>query len=158
MSSTQPGALTPESAYKQVANSIRCQIFDGTLEPGDQFVPEGALAEQHAVSRSTVREALRLLTSEHLFVMTRGVTGGSFAARPKATQIGESLLRSLDVLTSAKEISISELLEAREMLEVPPPGSPLSAEPKSRSRPLNSPSPTNLPICPPSRAERIFMS
>lgn len=122
MTDRAPKSPAPEPAYKQLADSMRRQILDGTLEPGDQFAAEGALATQYAVSRSTVREALRLLTSEHLVITTRGVTGGSFVARPKAAQISESLLRSLDVLTSAKEISISELLEAREMLEVPSAG------------------------------------
>jgi DNA-binding FadR family transcriptional regulator len=122
MSNANPKTSTPEPAYKQVANSIRRQILDGTFQPGDQFAAEGELAEQYSVSRSTVREALRLLTSEHLVFTRRGVTGGSFVAQPKAAQISESLLTSLDVLTSAKEISISELLEAREILEIPAAG------------------------------------
>jgi DNA-binding GntR family transcriptional regulator len=54
------------------------------------------------LSRSTVREALRLLTSQHLITTTRGVTGGSFVSHP-----------------STAELADTHLFEVRELIELP---------------------------------------
>ena len=108
-----------EPAYKQVADSIRRSILDGTLEPGHRLPVEPDLAEHHGVSRSTIREALRSLASEHLVVTLRGVGGGTFVTHPEPEHISQSFVTTLGLLTSTDEISVSELLEARELLEVP---------------------------------------
>jgi DNA-binding FadR family transcriptional regulator len=71
------------------------------------------------VSRSTVREALRLLASQHLIVTTRGVTGGSFVAHPDAKQLSEALSTGLTLLTNSAGIGFADLLELRRALEVP---------------------------------------
>ena len=69
-------------AYQLLADSLRTQITSGRLRPGERLPTEPQLCVRSGVSRSTVREALRLLTSQHLIVTTRGVTGGSYVARP----------------------------------------------------------------------------
>ena len=115
-------SVTSQPAYEQVAEAIRRQIIGGRLAPGDRLPVEGDLASQHGVSRSTVREALRVLTSQNLVVTTRGVTGGTFVAMPDASLVAENLTTSLDLLTMAEQITVTELLEAREMLEVPAAG------------------------------------
>jgi DNA-binding FadR family transcriptional regulator len=70
------------------------------------------------VSRSTVREALRLLASQHLIVTTRGVTGGSFVSHPDAEQLSEALSTGLNLLTKAA-VGFADLLELRSALEIP---------------------------------------
>lgn len=117
-----PVAPSPDPAYQQVAEKLRRQILGGEIEPGQRLPVEGDLAEQLGVSRSTVREALRSLTSQRLVVTTRGVTGGSFVAHPLSSDLGDSLTESLEWLTMVDQITVSELLEAREMLEVPASG------------------------------------
>ena len=48
-----------------VHNSLREEIFDGTLAPGS-FVDEVALCERLKISRTPLREALKVLTAEGL--------------------------------------------------------------------------------------------
>jgi len=116
-------SVAPTSpAYQQVAETIRSQILAGQLVPGNRLPVEGELAEAYGVSRSTVREALRSLASQGLVVTTRGVTGGTFVARPQPEQVSESLVTGIGFLTGAAELSVAELLEARELLEVPAAG------------------------------------
>lgn len=115
-------AKPPEPAYQQVAETLRRQILDGVLEPGQRLPVEGDLAEQLGVSRSTLREALRSLSSQNLVITTRGVTGGSFITRPDAEYVSDTLTTAIELLAMAEQISVSELLEAREMLEVPASG------------------------------------
>lgn len=53
------------SLHEQVADTLRQQIFDGTLVPGS-FVDEVALCERLSISRTPLREALKVLTAEGL--------------------------------------------------------------------------------------------
>lgn len=105
--------------YLQVADELRHRILTGDLLPGERLPIESELAAQFSVSRSSVREALRLLTAQNLTVTRRGVTGGTFVNRPDPSQVSESLMTGLDFLTLTDELSVAELLEARELLEVP---------------------------------------
>ena len=62
MSSSPPiRSGAPPRAYEQLAASIREAVLAGTLTDGQRLPSETTLAKQHGVSRSTVREALRLL-------------------------------------------------------------------------------------------------
>lgn len=53
------------SMHDAVANRLRMEIFDGTLVPGS-FLDEAALCERLAISRTPLREALKVLTAEGL--------------------------------------------------------------------------------------------
>ena len=53
------------SLHDDVANRLRQAIFDGAMEPG-QFIDELALCEQWSISRTPLREALKVLTAEGL--------------------------------------------------------------------------------------------
>ena len=66
-----------------------------------------------------MREALRLLASQHLIITTRGVTGGSFVAHPDAEQLADGLSTGFALLTHSAAIGMAELLELRRALEVP---------------------------------------
>ncbi|HEY4830107.1 MAG TPA: winged helix-turn-helix domain-containing protein, partial [Solirubrobacteraceae bacterium] len=48
-------------AYEQLADKIRASILAGDLREGQRIPSEAQLAGDAGVSRSTVREALRLL-------------------------------------------------------------------------------------------------
>lgn len=52
-----PLGKSAKSLPAQLADIVLAQVMTGTLAPGDRL-KESALAEQHAVSRATVREAL----------------------------------------------------------------------------------------------------
>jgi len=57
--------LVQNSLHQEVASALRGEIFAGTLAPGS-FVDEVALCERLKISRTPLREALKVLTSEGL--------------------------------------------------------------------------------------------
>lgn len=112
-------APSPVPAYLQVAEQLRRQILDGHLAAGDRLPPEVDLGEQFGVSRSTVREALRVLASRDLVRTRRGVSGGTFVNEVDATQVTQYLETSLGLMSGRDDLRIEEMLEAREILEIP---------------------------------------
>ena len=57
--------LEPSSLHEDVAQQLRGLIFEGELAPG-AFLDEPALCTQLAISRTPLREALKVLTAEGL--------------------------------------------------------------------------------------------
>jgi DNA-binding FadR family transcriptional regulator len=110
------------SRYADLADALRQQILSGELTPGVRLPTEPELCELHGVSRSTVREALRVLSSQGLVETVRGVTGGTFVAAPTADMISDNLRTSLRHLTVHDEVGVQHLLEVRDLLEVPAAG------------------------------------
>ncbi len=58
--------------YLQVAAELRAEILSGKFAARDQFPTESELTRRYAVSRFTIREALRRLQSEGLIARKRG--------------------------------------------------------------------------------------
>lgn len=108
-----------EPAYQQVAGQLRRLILQGDLGAGERLPNETGLSVMFGVSRSTVREALRVLSSQNLVTTSRGVSGGSFVAHPEPGHITDFLEASIGLLSGTDTLSVSSLLEARELLEVP---------------------------------------
>ncbi|MBW6433347.1 FadR family transcriptional regulator [Actinoplanes hulinensis] len=116
------GSTVRPPAYQQLADELRAEITSGRLQPGERLPPEPELCVKIGVSRSTVREALRLLASQHLIVTTRGVTGGSFVAHPDAGQLADGLSTGFALLAHSADVGLADLLELRHALEVPAAG------------------------------------
>ena len=57
--------LVHNSLHEEVADRLRERIFDGQLEPG-AFLDEVQLARELAISRTPLREALKVLAAEGL--------------------------------------------------------------------------------------------
>lgn len=108
-----------QPAYQQVADQLRTLIIQGELVSGDRLPPEAELGASFGVSRSTVREALRALASQGLIETTRGTTGGTFVTRIKAAAVTSYLETSIGLMSGTEELTLGDLLEARDMLEVP---------------------------------------
>ncbi len=106
-------------AYQLLADDLRARITSGRLRPGQRLPTEPELCAEAGVSRSTVREALRLLSSQHLIITTRGVTGGSFVAQPDPGVLAESLVSGVRLLLSSATVGVDELMEVRETFEIP---------------------------------------
>jgi GntR family transcriptional repressor for pyruvate dehydrogenase complex len=113
------GSTVRPPAYQQLADELRDDITSGRLQPGERLPPEPELCVRTGVSRSTVREALRLLASQHLIITTRGVTGGSFVAHPDAEQLSDALSTGLTLLTHSAGVGFTDLIEVRRALEIP---------------------------------------
>ncbi len=57
--------LTPRALYEEVAELLRQRIFRRELEPGS-WIDEQKLAEEYGISRTPLREALKVLSAEGL--------------------------------------------------------------------------------------------
>jgi DNA-binding FadR family transcriptional regulator len=106
-------------AYEQVADQLRELIVRGDLRPGDRLPVESALADDFGVSRATVREALRQLAAQSLVRTEKGATGGSYVTLPTAATISSLVHANVRLLAEIQGVTLAELLEARELVEVP---------------------------------------
>ena len=106
-------------AYEQVADQLRALILGGDLARGERLPNENALARDFGVSRATVREALRVLAAQNLIATAKGAGGGSYITRPTVDHISEFLRSSIALMTESHDLSLDELLEVRDLLEVP---------------------------------------
>lgn len=67
-STTSTLTLTPRALYEQVAEHLRQRIFRRELEPGS-WIDELKIAEEFGISRTPLREALKVLAAEGLVTM-----------------------------------------------------------------------------------------
>jgi GntR family transcriptional repressor for pyruvate dehydrogenase complex len=104
---------------EQIAATIQQRIRDDGLGPGDRLGTEEQLAREYGVSRPTLREALRILSSARLVRPMSGPKGGIFVTRTPEESVRRTVSDSIALLLELKGTSIEELLEARMMLEVP---------------------------------------
>jgi GntR family transcriptional repressor for pyruvate dehydrogenase complex len=117
---TTPGeSQDAGSASDRVADAIRTWMFNRGLEPGDRLGREEDLAERFGVSRPTLREALKLLSSAHLIRAVKGPGGGIFVASTGEDSIGRVISDSVGAMLLAESIDMHELLDTRILLEVP---------------------------------------
>jgi GntR family transcriptional repressor for pyruvate dehydrogenase complex len=105
--------VSPVRAYERVVEQIEQAVFDGRLQPGSRLPSERDLMTQFGVSRSTVREALRVLQSNGMVQSRAGDPRGPevLAASP------DVLHKSVNRLARASSMSLAELLQFRMLLE-----------------------------------------
>ena len=102
-------------AGQLVADMIRNQITCGSLSDGD-FLPRGAaLCEQLGVSKSTLREAFRILEVEGLISIVQGSRGGARVQKPGIDVAVRSALSFL----SSQDVTFVDLSVARLAIELP---------------------------------------
>lgn len=70
-SSGEPGRSDQSTASSAVADDL-AQMILGEMTPGTSLPSEAELAERYAVSRLTIREAVKLLEGRGLLVLARG--------------------------------------------------------------------------------------
>lgn len=78
-------AIRAPASYELVVDQIRRAIQIGRFTTGERLPPERELAKQLVVSRTTVREAIRVLQGEGLIETRRGRTGGAIVVAPKVS-------------------------------------------------------------------------
>ncbi|MBL8389808.1 MAG: GntR family transcriptional regulator [Hydrogenophaga sp.] len=61
-------SLAPRALYEEVAELLRQRIFNRELEPGS-WIDELKIAEEYGISRTPLREALKVLAAEGLVTM-----------------------------------------------------------------------------------------
>jgi GntR family transcriptional regulator, transcriptional repressor for pyruvate dehydrogenase complex len=119
MSADPHGRTERRSISEQVADAIRGYMQSEGLRPGDRLGREEDLARQFGVSRPTLREALRLLSSSHLVRASKGPGGGIFVAATPEEGIGRTVSASVASMLETQSITIDELLETRMLFEIP---------------------------------------
>lgn len=60
-----PASLAPRALYEEVAERLRQRIYQRELEPGS-WIDEMRIAEEYGISRTPMREALKVLAAEGL--------------------------------------------------------------------------------------------
>jgi DNA-binding FadR family transcriptional regulator len=105
---------TPKAA-ERIAAELRRQIVAGQLKPGDKLQPENLLQTEFAISRPTMREALRLLESESLITISRGKHGG---ARVSSIDLGAAA-RQVGVYLQIAGTTLQDVWLARTVIEPP---------------------------------------
>ena len=78
--------ILSQALYLQVADRLREQIYQHELKPGDA-IDEMALCERFGISRTPLREALKVLNSEGLIELIP--RKGSFVRRMDITELNE---------------------------------------------------------------------
>lgn len=119
---TPAPSLAPQALYEQVAERLRQQIFNRELEPGTR-IDELKLAEEYGISRTPMREALKVLATEGLVTMK--MRRGSHVAEMSAEDVRQvyrllSLLESdaaMEVAQNASEADLAGLRQLHERLE-----------------------------------------
>jgi GntR family transcriptional regulator, transcriptional repressor for pyruvate dehydrogenase complex len=108
--------LTPMQVPKAsdvLADDLRERILRGEFPEGTALPPERELVTQTRMSRTTVREALRILEVQGLVRIKTGRAGGAFVYRPDKQSIADSV----NLLIRGRQIRIPALLETREAIE-----------------------------------------
>jgi len=100
--------------FEQVAEQIEKRILDGELRNGDRLPTERELAEQFQVSRTAVREAMKILAQKGLVAMRPGRGTIVIDGAHQAMQHSINLAMKLKL----GEVGGSDnLVEVREILE-----------------------------------------
>jgi DNA-binding GntR family transcriptional regulator len=115
-------SLSPRALYQEVAELLRERIFSHELAPGS-WIDELKLAEEYGISRTPLREALKVLATEGLVTMK--VRRGAYVTEVSDTDLADvyHLLALLEsdaasvVASSATKAQLKELQSLHDELE-----------------------------------------
>lgn len=106
--------LAPRALYQQVAERLREQIFNRELEPGS-WIDELKLASEYGISRTPLREALKVLAVEGLVTMK--VRRGAYVTEMSADDVRQ-VYRLLGLLEADAAAEVAESASAAEIAEL----------------------------------------
>ena len=98
-------SLTPRALYEEVAEQLRQRIFRRELEPGS-WIDELKITEEFGISRTPLREAIKVLAAEGLVTMK--VRRGAYV-----TEMSEKDLRDVYHLLSLLESDAAAVVAER---------------------------------------------
>ncbi len=125
-------SLAPRALYEEVAELLRQRIFNRDLDPGS-WIDELKIAEAYGISRTPLREALKVLAAEGLVTMK--VRRGAYVTEVSERDLADvyhllGLLESDACAVVAEKATADQLLELQtihEQLEA-------AAKPKTPNR------------------------
>jgi GntR family transcriptional repressor for pyruvate dehydrogenase complex len=120
----QSSHLVQREKPQQIADELRGLIVSGELSDGESLGREPDLVQRFGVSRPSLREALRILETEGLIRVVRGLHGGVVVQSPDQRMTA----RTAALVLQARNVSLADVFEARSMLE------PLAAKAVASSR------------------------
>ncbi|WP_426226548.1 FadR/GntR family transcriptional regulator [Pseudarthrobacter sp. DSP2-3-2b1] len=101
--------------HQLVLHWIEGQLSEGKLAVGGRLPPERTLAEQLKVSRTSVREAIRIL--EAMGVVRAGVGSGPEAGTVVISDPTAALGSALRLHVATQHLPVSDIVETRVLLE-----------------------------------------
>ncbi len=96
-------------SFDDIVGQLREAIYSGRLQPGERLPGERRLCEEFGVGRPTLREALRSLEAVGLIEVRPGKSGGSYAAAPAASTLGDAFAAQVNL----RGASLEDLAEYR---------------------------------------------
>ena len=110
-------SLAPRALYQQVAERLREEIFNRQLEPGS-WIDEMKLSAQYGISRTPLREALKVLATEGLVTMK--VRRGAYVTEVNEKDLSDvyhllALMESDAAAEVAKRASPADLKELEQL-------------------------------------------
>jgi GntR family transcriptional regulator, transcriptional repressor for pyruvate dehydrogenase complex len=106
--------VTPRRSFEEILVQFQEAILAGALTVGQKLPPERELAEQFCVSRSSVREALRVLEALGVLTARRG-SGRASGSRIAAAENGLSSL--LPLYAKLRQVPLADLVDVRVSIE-----------------------------------------
>lgn len=100
-----------ESSVDQIVNGIKMLMINQKLKVGDKLPTEFELSEMFGKSRSSVREAIKILTSYGVLEVRRG--DGTYVSSSICGGVFDALFFQI----ISMKIDITELIQLRELLE-----------------------------------------
>ena len=97
--------------YEVIVNEIEQLVVSGQLKAGDPLPPERELGLRFGVSRTAVREAIKVLSQKQLVTVRRG--RGAIVAHPSP----QTVSASLGLLLKVRRASPAQLTEVRRSIE-----------------------------------------
>ncbi|MBX9958976.1 MAG: GntR family transcriptional regulator [Burkholderiaceae bacterium] len=107
-------SLSPRALYEEVAELLRQRIFRRELEPGS-WIDELKIAEDYGISRTPLREALKVLAAEGLVTMK--VRRGAYVTEVDEKDMGD-IYHLLGLLESDAAGEVAARATAEELQEL----------------------------------------
>jgi len=145
-----------QSSYRQVADQIQDLIISGDLVAGQRLPSEAEMIPLFGVSRSTIREALRILATSGLVSTRRGVNGGTFVAELDGSRVEGALNSAFETLALTKKVGAQDFLTA--WMAIEGPSARLAAQRKGGELLAELELTSRAPRIDSSRAERLKQS
>lgn len=105
----------PKEKPEQIAGELRELIVSGEYRDGDSLGREPELIARFGVSRPSLREAMRILETEGLIRVVRGLGGGVVVRQPNE----RNTARTASLVLRSRNVPLSDVYGARVFFEAP---------------------------------------
>ncbi|MFV0679966.1 GntR family transcriptional regulator [Ottowia sp.] len=106
--------LSPRALYEEVAERLRQRIFNRTLAPGD-WIDEIRIAQEWGISRTPLREALKVLAAEGLVTMK--VRRGAYVSESSPKDLAD-VYHLLELLEADAAAAVAHQASSAQLAEL----------------------------------------